>query len=183
MYSFSCPLSFISLFKKTQAAAHARSRDLSLLGVYAANELLSDDRLKPAVRAAAEAVARGTGSGGSGSGGSGGSASASSSSCCALLVNNGALASFSEGRADPQAGDALTLWLKKGGGGGAWERVAPSPSSSSSSSPVLLRGAGGEERAKLFAQAVARGLADRVHDFDDHLLDLKKDWLNPGLLA
>ena len=173
----------LSKKKKKKAAAHAKSRDLSLLGVYAANELLSDDRLKPAARAAAEAVARGSGSGGGGGGGS--------VSCCVLLVNNGALTSFSEGKADPEAGDVLSLWLKKSGGGGGgaaqggWERVSPPSSSSSSAAPPapLLRGAGGEERAKLFAQAVAKGLVDRVHDFDDHLLDLKKDWLNPGLLA
>ena len=147
-----------------KAAAHAKSRDLSLLGVYAANELLGDETLKPAARAAAEAVARGNGG----------------SSSCILLVNNGALAPFSEGKADAEAGDVLGLWLLKKGGGeggnGGWERVV------SSSSP-LLRGAGGEERAKLFVQAVAKGLIDRVHDFDDHLLDLKKDWLNPGLLG
>ena len=192
------PLFSLSLSKKkkkTKAAAHAKSRDLSLLGVYAANELLGDDRLKPAARAAAEAVARGSGSvGGSGGGGSGGNGNGNGASFgCALLVNNGALASFSEGKADPEAGDVLSLWLRKsndckGAGGGGWERVSPpppsSPSSSSSSSPaLLLRGAGGEERAKLFAQAVASGLVDRVSDFDDHLLDLKKDWLNPGLLA
>ena len=181
--------------KKKKAPAHPKSRDLSLLGVYAANELLGDDRLKPAARAAAEAVARGSGSvGGSGGGGSGGNGNGNGASFgCALLVNNGALASFSEGKADPEAGDVLSLWLRKsndckGAGGGGWERVSPpppsSPSSSSSSSPaLLLRGAGGEERAKLFAQAVASGLVDRVSDFDDHLLDLKKDWLNPGLLA
>ena len=115
-----------------------------------------------------------------------GNGNESTTSSCVLLVNNGALASFSEGKAgDTEAGDALRLWLRRSGGGGGsggaggWERAV---SASSSSSP-LLRGAGGEERAGLYVQAVAKGLADRVNDFDDHLLDPKKDWLNPGLLG
>ena len=185
-----------------QAAAHAKSRSLSLLGVYAANEHLGDSRLKPSARAAAEAVARGNSSSSSRNGEAATSSSSSSSSspsCCILLVNNGALASFSEGKADAEAGDILSLWLQKSSGGGeskavaaaaapgssslssagGWERA----SSSSSSSSSALRGAGGEERAKLFLQAVSSGLVDKVHDFDDHLLDLKKDWLNPGLLG
>lgn len=134
-------------------------------------------------------MARGNSSGsGSGSGGGGGGGSPSSaSSSCILLVNNGALPSFSEGKADPETGDVLILWLKKtgGGGNGGWERVEPSSllPPSSSPPPPLLRGAGGEERAGLFVQAVAKGLIDQVHDFDDHLLDLKNDWLNPGLLG
>jgi hypothetical protein len=118
-------------------------------------------------------VARGNGASSS----SASSSSSSSASSCALLLNNAALASFSEGKPDPVAGDVLELWLNKKGGG-SWERVAPSDSSK-----PLLRGAGGEERAKLFVQAVAKGLIDEVNDFDDHLLDLKKDWLNPGLLG
>ena len=120
------------------------------------------------------------GNGASSSSGSSSSSSSSSpslsNSSCALLLNNAALASFAEGKPDPAVGDVLELWLNKKGGG-SWERVAPSGSSK------FLRGAGGEERAKLFVQAVAKGLIDEVSDFDDHLLDLKKDWLNAGLLG
>jgi hypothetical protein len=134
-----------------QAAHHASTRSLTLVGVYAANERLADAALPPAARSAADAVARAAGT-----------------APLALLLDGETLPSYSAGK----GGIPLIAWTKSGGGGGAW---VASPRGAGVSASA---GASG-----LFAAAVADGKLDAVADFDDHLIDLRKDWLNEALVA
>ena len=136
-----------------QAAHHASTRNASIVGVYAANERLADDALPPCARAAGDAAARVSGS----------------ARGLALLLDGSTLADFSArgGSGTPP----FTAWTHDLGGSGGWK---PAPAGGVASSTGA---------AALFAAAVAGGKLETVADFDDHLIDLGKDWLNVGLVA
>lgn len=82
----------------------------------------------------------------------------------ALLLDGAALAVFSSGQ-----GGVPLLAFAKSDASGKWA-PAPAPAAPAAASTR-------------FADAVAAGALDAVADFDDHLLDLKADWLNEGIKA
>lgn len=81
-----------------------------------------------------------------------------------LLLDGAALPAFSEGK-----GGVPLLAFAKSEASGKWA-PAPAPTAPAAASTR-------------FADAAARGALDAVADFDDHLLDLKADWLNVAIVA
>ena len=136
-----------------QAAHHASTRNAALVGVYTANERLADDALPPSARAAGDAAARVSGA----------------ARGLALLLDGASLADFSAGGGS--GASPFLAWTHDLGGSGGWK---PAPAGGVAASTGA---------AALFAAAVADGKLNAVADFDDHLIDLRKDWLNLGLVA
>ena len=82
----------------------------------------------------------------------------------ALLLDGASLPTFSKGG----GGVPYVAWTKTGDG--RW--------AASGDAVVGSTGA-----SALFADAVAAGKLDAVADFDDHLVDVRRDWLNRALVA
>jgi hypothetical protein len=141
---------------------------LRLVGYYQANERPDDgDLARCGGRAAADAVAR------AGMAGEAGGGPTTSSPPFALVLSGAALGDLAAGRPAP---GLVTLWTRpdgaKAGSGGQW---APAAAALLKTPPGL----GDLIRAALMAPG--RGAA-ALSDFDDHLLDLRCDWRNEGLV-
>lgn len=84
---------------------------------------------------------------------------------CAIQVDNAKLGAFFSQETD----DVLQLWLRDGSNN--WK---------SSTGAFHLKSQG---LASQYQQLHASQAHKRLHDFDEHLNDITKDWLNDGLLA
>mmetsp|Transcript_41100 Transcript_41100/g.131491 ORF Transcript_41100/g.131491 Transcript_41100/m.131491 type:complete len:211 (+) Transcript_41100:1177-1809(+) len=92
---------------------------------------------------------------------------------CVLLLDNHKMASaLSNG-----AGLPLTLYTKEGGVNPGWKLAGENPLNPSELK--LKEGTPGGALVGL----VEEGRQGNLSDFDDHLEDITRDWLNPSLLA
>jgi hypothetical protein len=99
-----------------------------------------------------------------------------------LSLDNAKLAAFSrEGSSEPP----FELLLREGGPKGSWKKVAPG--STAGSLGIAAAGSSSSSsweglRAR-FLNVHAKGLHHELADFDEHLDDICRDYLNAGLLG
>lgn len=125
---------------------------------------------------------------------------------CMLLLDNMRLASFSGASvaaaeaADSGGGAAATRAVSAGGAplelllrdaqgagvkGGAWRRVQQQGGGSGdgAAAGLVVEGGGWEGVRKRYLNMFAAGRHRELVDYEEHLDDLGRDFLNPGLLA
>ncbi|WIA11820.1 hypothetical protein OEZ85_011910 [Tetradesmus obliquus] len=148
-----------------QVEAYAQQQSLQLLGYYHCESRFDAREPHPAGKRIAERIAD------------------RQPEAFMICLDNPKLAAFSrEGSNEPP----FELLLREAGPKGSWKKV---PAGSAAGSLGIAAGGGGSSgssweglRAR-FLNAHARGMHHELADFDEHLDDISRDYLNAGLLG